>query len=471
MISAILNKVFEHIVFARGIQTLYSQKCDLQYGFSEGQSPTMAALLVTETQAENKDLKQTTYIAALDVKKAFDTVWHESLFKKLFLAGVTSTWHVHKFLLKNITVKIKLLGQYSRPVCLQQGIGQGKILAAENYKVYINPLLCILRDAGIGAKIGPIYCGCPTCADDIVFLSNSDDELQVMFHIAVQYSREERYEIHPKKTKVIVKKHHQNAPDPTIMSTWTLGDTHIAPSDNCTHLGVDRYCNAITSDNFILDKVKLARRTAYSLMGAGFHGVNGLGLTTTREMTQLYVTPRLLYGLETLILNIKQREILEVYYRTLLRRLQSLPDTTAIEALYILAGVLPVEAQLDIKILHFFGKIANLEDSTLRQVALRQLATKELSSNSWFIYVTKIAYKYQLPSTHVMITNPVSESKWKKLVRCHVTNFWKIELQKSAAKKSSLKYLDTNNIQFKQPVHMWVHTLDMYQEPELEVDF
>jgi hypothetical protein len=279
-----------------------------------------------------------------------------------------------------------------------------------------------------------------------------------MFHIAVQYSREERYEIHPKKTKVIVKKHHQNAPDPTIMSTWTLGDTHIAPSDNCTHLGVDRYCNAITSDNFILDKVKLARRTAYSLMGAGFHGVNGLGLTTTREMTQLYVTPRLLYGLETLILNIKQREILEVYYRTLLRRLQSLPDTTAIEAIYILAGVLPVEAQLDIKILNFFGKIANLEDSTLRQVALRQLATKELSSNSWFIYVTKIAFKYQLPSTHVMITNPVSESKWKKLVRCHVTNFWKIELQKSAAKKSSLKYLDTNNIQFKQPVHMWVHT-------------
>ena len=104
------------------------------------------------------------------------------------MTGVTSSWQVHTKLLKNIAIKVKLAGCLSDPVCLHQGIGQGKILATENYKVYINPLLKMLENANVGAKIGPIYCGCPTCADDIIMLATSDYELQIMLQLQIFYS-------------------------------------------------------------------------------------------------------------------------------------------------------------------------------------------------------------------------------------------------------------------------------------------
>jgi hypothetical protein len=36
--------------------------------------------------------------------------------------------------------------------------------------VYLNPLLQMVTDAGIGARIGHIYCGCPACADDLILI-------------------------------------------------------------------------------------------------------------------------------------------------------------------------------------------------------------------------------------------------------------------------------------------------------------
>ena len=458
VISSILSKVFEHIILSREKQTLKNVQSNLQYGFTEGKSPTMAALLVTEALAENKDLKQPTFMAALDVRKAFDVVWQDSLFQKLFLSGVTSTWHAHTLMLKKMAVKVKLSGQLSRSVCIYQGIGQGKILAPENYKVFINPLLKSLCNAGVGAKIGPFYCGCPTCADDIFLITNTDEQLQTMLHVVYKYSEQERYEIHPTKTKILVQKHHPNAAEPNVIQCWSLGDSNIKQSSSCTHLGIDRYNNSITSDEFIKDKIKLARRTAYSLMGAGFHGINGLSPVTTKRMMQLYITPRLLFGLETLIINSKQRELLEKYYRTLLRRLQSLPESTAIEALYILCDTLPIKAQLDIRTLTFFGKIANQDNDLLQQIGLRQLATKNLNSNSWFIYVTKLAAKYSLPSTHKMMSNPITESQWKQLVKREVTKFWCIKTKETASNKSSLKYIDLENISLKQPANIWTYT-------------
>ena len=46
------------------------------------------------------------------------------------------------------------------------------------------------------------------------------------------------------------------------------------------------------------EKVNLGRRTAYSLMGAGFHGKSGLKQYIKANMWMKCVVPRLVYGLE-----------------------------------------------------------------------------------------------------------------------------------------------------------------------------
>jgi hypothetical protein len=47
---------------------------------------------------------------------------------------------------------------------IEQIVRQGGALSADLYKVYINPLLDILSNTGLGGKIGNIYCCAPTCA-------------------------------------------------------------------------------------------------------------------------------------------------------------------------------------------------------------------------------------------------------------------------------------------------------------------
>lgn len=54
-ITSVLGKTFEHILLSKKHPTL--PQSQLQYGFTEGRSPNMAALLCTEAVAEGLDNK------------------------------------------------------------------------------------------------------------------------------------------------------------------------------------------------------------------------------------------------------------------------------------------------------------------------------------------------------------------------------------------------------------------------------
>ena len=73
----------------------------------------------------------------------------------------------------------------------------------------------------------------------------------------------------------------------------------------------------------------LGRRSAYALMGSGFHGMNGISPAISIHIYRTYVLPRVLYGLEGTILKSKHITKLERFHRKTLRQLQTLPDRTA----------------------------------------------------------------------------------------------------------------------------------------------
>ena len=51
------------------------------------------------------------------------------------------------------------------------------------------------------------------------------------------------------------------------------------------HVGVTRYCNLkIANKCLVEEKIQSARRTAYALMGAGFHRRNGLNPKVTKTI-------------------------------------------------------------------------------------------------------------------------------------------------------------------------------------------
>jgi hypothetical protein len=46
------------------------------------------------------------------------------------------------------------------------------------------------------------------------------------------------------------------------------------------------------------ENIKKARRSAYSLLGGGFHGHNGFDVETIVHLYKIYISPVLLFGLE-----------------------------------------------------------------------------------------------------------------------------------------------------------------------------
>jgi hypothetical protein len=77
------------------------------------------------------------------------------------------------------------------------------ILLLPLYKVYINPLLDILSNSGLGGTIGDINFCTPTCPDDVALISNNPLELQTMIDIVVDFSKREGYLLQPTKSIVL----------------------------------------------------------------------------------------------------------------------------------------------------------------------------------------------------------------------------------------------------------------------------
>ena len=356
VLSPIVAKVYEHIVDMREAEADSTDPA--QFGFTKGRSPTMASLITTEAIAESLDEDEPIFIASLDTQKAFDVVWQDSLAVRTFLKKPVEYWRAHTKLLENTKLQVKLNGKSSDSFKVTQGVGQGKILSTKNYKDFIEPVLSIARHSQAGCYIGIYHIATPTCADDIILLANTPEDLQLLFSIAHEFSKQERYNIHPDKTKIII----YNNKNQTTIHSWKLGANIVEPTQVLTHLGINRYASSTACTETIQDRISDARRTVFGLMKAGFHGVTGVSNPCLKRMLDLYIMPRLLYGLESLIVTAKQKELLDGFLRDLLKRIQDLPQRTANEAPYLLFHCIIAEGALDIRLLSFFGKI--IQDKT-----------------------------------------------------------------------------------------------------------
>ena len=78
----------------------------------------------------------------------------------------------------------------------------------------------------------------------------------------------------------------------------------------------------------INNNITKACGAAYSVLGAGFHGVSGLNAVTTTHVWQVYVLPVLTYGLELFNIPEKLTAKLEKFQNKILKQLLGLTNGT-----------------------------------------------------------------------------------------------------------------------------------------------
>ena len=89
-----------------------------------------------------------------------------------------------------------------------------------------------------------------------------------------------------------------------------------------------------------------------------------------------------------------------------------LPDRVAIVAVYGLLGIFPIEQELDIRKLSLFATVMFDEASLEHEIAQRQFAVKDITSNSdsWFIQCNLLLHKYGLPNAYLIKDS--FQTKW-----------------------------------------------------------
>ena len=443
-ITPTISKILESVLRERIKPFILGSQNPLQRGFTEGSSPMNCSLILEEYIRNNKDAKVPTYIAFLDAKSAFDVVSHNSLLRKIYHIGIEgSLWNMISSLHSNARTVIKWEGQLSDVFDIGQGVRQGGIMSTDLYKVYENPLLDRLDDIFQGATIGEVKCAAPACADDVANASSKPAPLQALINTSADYGSMERFEFQLVKSVVVKIDPDSDGED----YVWTLNGEPMPVVTESMHVGVLRSAN--TESSAVNENIKKARRTLYSLMPSGCHGNNGQDPETTIHLLQTYILPILVYGMEVVLPRGKHLDSLEKFYKKYLKLLLSIPVTTADPAVYILSGTVPIEATIHKRALILFGNITRLAPESIeKQVAYRQLSIKGHKSNSWFVAIREICFKYELIHPLELLQDPPGKETWKRTVNKQVNGYWSDRIRSNALLYSSLHYLQVADYQY-----------------------
>ena len=116
--------------------------------------------MFTEAIAEARDTKTALYAACIDVSKAFDVVWHNSVLRKLCNFGLNpASWSVLQDSYSEMSSVVNWGGVTSKPFVERQRVRQEGIISPSAYKMLLNPLLDLYSGNRIGLQIGNVHLG------------------------------------------------------------------------------------------------------------------------------------------------------------------------------------------------------------------------------------------------------------------------------------------------------------------------
>ena len=181
-LSPTIAKVFEAFILQKF--PLLTLTDDLQFGFKSDLGCRNAIFALRQVVKYFNDRQSSVFVASVDASKAFDRVNHCKLFTilinrglPLFIVNLLSDWY------SKLSAVVRWNGSLSTPINIYSGVRQGGILSPFLFNIYVNDMICKLRSNRLGCHLRNVYLGCIMYADDLLLLSSSVKELQLMLDI------------------------------------------------------------------------------------------------------------------------------------------------------------------------------------------------------------------------------------------------------------------------------------------------
>ena len=154
-----------------------------QCGFVPGSHAANGVYVIRRISELAREWKVPVFVAQLDLKKAFDRVFHSAILKALLLQNVSlQSIGILAALLKQSTTMISLGQVCARPVEMHRGLPQGApespLLFALVTEMVLRPLLSRWRAAGW--TFDSLHLSAVCYADDVLLVSRSKEGLESM---------------------------------------------------------------------------------------------------------------------------------------------------------------------------------------------------------------------------------------------------------------------------------------------------
>ena len=275
------------------------------------------AWLLKEVISCHLEKGNSVYVGLLDIKKAYDTIWQDGMFYKLYKYGINGkTWRLIRNFYKNFKCQIHF-GSLSELFEALQGIHQGAPCSTLLFVLFENELLQLLKRLQESIKMCNVNVACPAFADDVSLVATSKDHMQSMFNIAYSYSCKWRFEFSPQKCKIVIFGKDRQA-DVHIR----LGNHDVTESASETHLGVGLVTNKKCEAEFVQNRISSTRSILLATKAIGSKSVPMLPVTASKLYWEVCI-PKLTYGFEVMATSLQK---VETFHYQASKIVQGLPQ-------------------------------------------------------------------------------------------------------------------------------------------------
>lgn len=429
-------KVFENIIKDRVLQYVLNRTSfpsTQQQGFQKSLSCLTASFNLHESIFHNLEMCSKVYVAFLDSRKAFDTVWRIALMYKLFQLGIKGKLWV---LINDCHIDTKsavVVNQCtSNFFSVTEGVRQGGVLSGLLYLVYINELLLQIENYNKNIGIYNITSCCPALADDISCLSTTPTGLQRMLDICTEYAKKWRFCFNAQKSGIV--QFALNNRQPQITFPWHIGRDVLPLWENYSHLGIE-LDSTFKEKNRIETACRKGRNSFFALDSIISKQTHP---TVLLKLYKTVIMPSVLYGCE-MWCNLKSKDIqmLNQFQHFIVKRILDLKTSTRSDMCQSIVGLHPITSVIDKKKLYFLQKLCSLNDNYLtKRIFLVRLFSFFIDSGrkhyGFIPDIMNILFRYGLHSyllDFILECTFPEKNTWKLIVQSSVDKICSDEWQ------------------------------------------
>lgn len=242
-----------------------------------------------------KDDCKKTWLAFLDVSKAFDTVSRDRLFCNLWDLGVQGkAWRILKNLYEKVSNKVVFGLIETSWFNSSNGVKQGCILSPTLFTTVMLDLVTMLNVCNHGVRCANQIIPALLYADDTVLMAESETQLSLMLAIADDFAVKWGLKFNSSKSKVLIVGKRVDS-----SKKWALGNLLIEESHTYKYLGV-LFSRTLTDSTHIVNVLspKVSKLRGYiSSILAKHEDINRVFLGNS--LYKHVILPSLLHGCGT----------------------------------------------------------------------------------------------------------------------------------------------------------------------------